>query len=450
MNKLNDFHIIYKICSTYNTSLINQLSEEGYKILINIINNTKLNKVKFKGLFTILFNQINPTITLNYDSYYGADLFVYMESKDHFIYLIGERHIDYKICGKSLADLIIYNLKFSTKFIDLFVESQVLEKKKITPKVSFPGRGNVLNQLFKKLPKCFSISKEECEYYGARIHYSDPRHIFLFNAGTLGGLLYNIMEITIHSQYSIVDENFKNKTIDILIVYSKELKKILSDPFTIKYNIRMMFNKYDKLNKNMKNISNSYIRLYIDTHLRNEIDKYDYTSLEYNTLLNNLKNNNMESYLYIIDLLASFMDVYLISRLFRGYRDIRYKNSQSAKHSIIVSGRYHTKQYIKMLTNLGFNVVYQKWIEDNGCIPKLPSILFDYDEEILLKYKEWAKTITKNMKLYPIVNKNPVYKKILNRIIDLLVNNKYREALTIIKEELPNSIRELYIPAEIK
>lgn len=38
-------NVITKICSTYNTDLVNNLSDDEYKILYKILKNTKINKV---------------------------------------------------------------------------------------------------------------------------------------------------------------------------------------------------------------------------------------------------------------------------------------------------------------------------------------------------------------------------------------------------------------------
>jgi hypothetical protein len=385
----NDSKIIFEICEKHDTSLIDKLSRDGYNILKKIITNSNINKVKFKGLFYILLNKVNKKVNLKFDSYYGANTIIYMTSTkyDKYVYLIGETHKEYIPCNskvKNISELVISNLRDTDKFIDVFLEKTVLTKE--VPKqdkgIGF-GTTNILRVIENDLSNCLILSKEKCEFYGARIHYADVRHLFFYNSDMklLGFILVNIQNILALMAHNNKEYELRLKDlIGLLERHKDKFVEILKDAETIKQNLIIAFNTYNKYQKNLENLADSDIRKYLMKYLYNIIDGTELWPLIYGNLLMNLGEgtiDSMSNYFKIFDILVAFMDVYLISRLFRGYKQVKYQNSKSAKYSIIITGEFHTKSYIKILTDLGFELKMRRDIEKDGCIHNVPSTLFN-------------------------------------------------------------------------
>lgn len=384
----SDLKIIDEICKNHDTSLVDKLSKDGYNVLKKIIANYTIDKVKFKGLYYILFNKITKNIKQSSDSYYGANSITYMTSVkyDKYVYLIGESHKAYIPCNdkvKNISDLVISNLRNTDKFIDVFLEKPVFTKETPEQKFTAFGSTNILNVIDNDLSNCLIRSKEKCEFYGARIHYADVRHMFFYNSDMklLGFLLIKIQSILALMAHN--NEDYK-KTLKILIddleLHKDKFLEILKDSETIKQNLRIVFNTYNKYQKNLKNLTDPDVRMYLMRYLKNVIDKTEVWMLIYGNLLSSLKEgtiNSMSIYMKIFNILTTFMDVYLISRLFRDYKQVKYQNSKSAKYSLIITGEAHTDNYIKILHDLGFRVQMSRGIASDGCIHDVPSILFN-------------------------------------------------------------------------
>ena len=62
------------------------------------------------------------------------------------------------------------------------------------------------------------------------------------------------------------------------------------------------------------------------------------------------------------------MDYYLISRLFRTFRQIEGKYSDEPKNIIIYAGIFHVNQYIKIFKDLEFELIYSSKKEGFQCL----------------------------------------------------------------------------------
>jgi hypothetical protein len=384
---------ITKICSIYDTDFVNNLSKNEYELLYKILKSTNINKVKFKGLFTILYNKIiKPPIPITYNSYYGADRLYYLFSKKYnkYVYLIGERHTrDYKSCDKNtlnLSNLIISNLKNSTKFIDVFIEIPI-KTKTFEFEVSYNPSTAILDTLHKKLSKCLKLNKSECEYYASRIHYVDPRDMFYASLTSdlqaFAKLFIDFSNIQ-HSYYYRKDKKQLISDFKSIKARISSLKHLFKNTKRIKINTLEMFNNFNKLNKNLNNIDDKFIKNHLTTLLTDFIDNVNFSNLTYNKfikLLSYLNEKNIKKLLRLstrtFRTLTHFMDIYTISRLFRTYRQVKYHNSNSAKYSIIITGQQHSLNNLKILLDIGFELKYERIITDSDmCLHDIPSVLF--------------------------------------------------------------------------
>ena len=73
-------------------------------------------------------------------------------------------------------------------------------------------------------------------------------------------------------------------------------------------------------------------------------------------------------------LLISIMDIYTITRIFRDFNYVEYQNSLSPKYNIIIAGNFHIKEYIKIFTDLGFDMEVNLHSQ-NGCFVNVESEL---------------------------------------------------------------------------
>lgn len=364
---------------------------------------------KFNGLITILRNHFYNINKQIYGSlFYGAERIVYLYSPEmnKYVYLIGEFHQEYKPCknAKHLGDLIVNYLKYSDKFIDIFLETSI-KLKGVEQEIVNRSKSNtnIINKLKIDLSNCLLLSKENCDYPNTRVHYIDSRHVIYdleyqddlsFFIRLLSTLYY--LSLNIYSNFDqyknyifTLHDYFNNDKLKI-----KLYKKLFENIIIIKNNLTNTFKSFNKLNKNYENIQDKKIVNYLTNYLDNKINNFDFNPLIYNNILkiiNNLYNDlsldqillqskyakEFGYFIKILYLLIDFMDIYTISRLFRDYKQIPYQNSHSAKYSIIITGNAHTENYIKILSDLGFKQLEYHEKKLDGCIHNINQPLFD-------------------------------------------------------------------------
>lgn len=382
-----DSDIINDICSSHNIELISKLSFNGLEKLKNILENN-IHKVKFKGLFTILKNKINFPQTMEYTNCYGAERVVYMVNKEYnkYIYLIGERHMEYNPCGnKNISNLILNDIKYSDKFIDIFLEYKTYLRGVQYVSRGEIGKNNVLGNLSKTLTSCILPDKLKCEYYNLRSHAIDPRINLPFMYSQplkyLASLLYNIQFLYVGNDIKSLEEHKKIYDGIRLIKNDKSgiWKSLLKDKETIQKNFKTMFNQFTKFAKNINNIDDKKLVNQIMSYILTIISKNNYDTLIYDNLIK-LLDSSLDTFKqvmrWVFDFTMLWMDAYLISRLFRKYKQVKYQNSNPAKYCIIVSGDAHIRNYIKLFTEMGFERKFEILKDENGCLRNVPSFLF--------------------------------------------------------------------------
>jgi hypothetical protein len=352
--------------------------------------------------------EINKYIIKNIP-FYGAERIIYMyhSDMDKYVYLIGERHSDYSGCqnSKNISNLLINYLKFSDKFIDVFLETDFkLKGKDWESKSVFESKSNIIDKFRNKLSECFELSKEKCNYYNVRFHYIDSRNV-------ISVIIENKPNILIYFVYYLAllpaqlnyyglkyTQAYKDSIINMYKEFNNpkaviKLKKILKN-VQIKEQFINFFNSksFDKLNKNYENIDSDIIS-YLNEFVQKQIDNVDLNFLMYDNinksitqLYENIDKNReyinsnyseiINSFGKTLPIFSTFMDIYTLSRLFRRYRNVKYQNSNPAKYSIIITGDAHTSIYYQILKDLGFKKIeYQEKLDD-GCIHDIKQPLF--------------------------------------------------------------------------
>lgn len=411
--------LVDDICIYHHIDNLDLMPVELQNIIKNVISEgiNNPNIVKYKGLFKLYENHLFYLSRQSYlpsSSFYGAERIVYMyhPTLKKYVYLIGETHQNYTPCGSNshlLSELLINYLKYTDKFIDVFTESSV-EIKGIEYKVSNVSKSSVsiLSDFSNRINNCLRLDKSKCEFKNVRFHNIDTRtFMYAYYTTRKDGdykklamfmfLMNSLLTIYVLFLYNIADKsNFYQKVIELMNSQAlininnmlqsgeMELKEILKSNETIKKMFLESFNKYEKLDKNLKNIKEKKVSDYIKNNLSQELDKFDFTPFIYDNLKTSINNkNNIDVLLTLIlsvgeimDLFVHFMDAYAISRLFRDYQRIDYQNSRSAIFSIVIAGDTHIKNYIKMLTDLGFEINYGLHKNNEGCITGIKQPLF--------------------------------------------------------------------------
>lgn len=425
---MNDVELWNKFCETYDYKYLDKLSEDGLKVLKKIIFNDP--KVRYIGLYLILDNHFYPSPYKKID--YVSDIMriTHMTSIKYNknVYLIGERHKTKGECKLNkensmiIGEFIANNLQYSDKFIDVFIEAQFIKPKRITNSQDKFYYGEIgMGYIVEKFPKCFNLYKQiECDYPNIRFHSSNIRPYGLYNITknitfldefynlirSIGNIDFkndhtyefkkkNIEEIfkTLELQFPVEMSKYKkiqnqyeltiffieqyNNIISLLkqqeSIKYEEVKKVIAKTLIDSVNKLENFDviKYDSISKFIKELpSDEDIQKYQLISKKLENKNTDITSSDINLFLKILRINNYKldvSY-YFIMLNVLFMDTYLVSRMFRTFKKIPYKYSNEPQNIIIYVGDIHAQNYIKILLDLEFKMIFNESNEDQFCI----------------------------------------------------------------------------------
>jgi len=408
----NDFKIISKLCATYNTSLLDKLSPETIKILKSmLLKGEEEEKEGFAGLIHIIKNHLElplgrPVkrelpIQTSFDYIRGPMTLTVHRSKKYgkYIYVFGENHMIYNECLKNknsttVEDFLATNIDKSDKFIDLLIEMQYINKKgwKIR-------RGSShIDDINDKFGIGCTGLKKECKYLNLRYHYVDVRSSpaaseliksvdnFHNLARTTPSRIESELYVIIDHLEILLKAPFKNnkELADLLekdfysLKIEKQLKKM--DPDVKK----LLIEYHNKIHmKMMKEIESFDVRtivvqlLEIFTHIDRSDDQLE-TITESHTRLSELFDKL--GIVFTKSLSFLYMDMYMLSRIFRGFTPVKNMNSLPPKYIVMYSGNAHSDNYRKFLTEIGFEKIYDKRTSNytDNCldIKDLPQPLF--------------------------------------------------------------------------
>jgi len=382
----------HNFCVTYDVRFLSLLDPKVKNIVKTFIHNN----VKFKGLQKIIELYFNKQTIPKYDILTDILSLSYHTSSIYFknIYLFGEDHYPGKKCnllkineikkeikderkGIKCVDFIIENITKIPKFIDLFLE--------------LPIQNNSYSPFSNNLLKLTEQKRDNI-----RIHNSDIRNIdgnnFFIELSRIADLeafvsindLNNYIIVLDHLNHFLTSEKYiKDRKVYEHVIEKQSYKNFMNYIISI-------YNQF-KLNKQYESAYKPVQKLLID-HFEESIKKLNLKYFKLNTinkLLNSLPRDklptgDMKDLLYTIcndwiDLTVPIFDIYLFSRVFRTFRQVKYKNSKPPENIIIYTGNYHAEVYRKLLKKLAFK---QEFIsntkEKNFCIniSKLKQPLF--------------------------------------------------------------------------
>jgi len=264
------------------------------------------------------------------------------------------------------------------KKIDLLTETSLEDVKS---GIKYSDRNNYISYLTNNFIKCYS--KSECSYNNVRFHMADARNssenILMNLTLTLVEAGYNIFEC-IRYMNNINSGVFAINTAKIYTDQLRQgitiLESMLQKPID--------YNSYipKKTIKQINNIKYPEIKVYLQNYLYSEIQKYthDITKASLDELLSDSKellNGLITSdkskiitfgykvpknlFKFFLDPAMVFMDVYLIGRIFR-----QFKDGTECNNCIIYAGNNHCENYEKILLDFGFAKVFETHAKDQG------------------------------------------------------------------------------------
>lgn len=375
-----DLQIWYKICETYDTSLLDKLSPEVKKILepklddaFEQYDNTNV----FGGLAHIIYNHLYPPASLKYDYLSGpVKLTVhYSEKYKKYIYIFGEIHIKNEKClehkhSSTMANFLSNVVRNSDKFIDIFIEQPILHRE--TTKLF---AGGIIGDITDKFgSSCTEIEKTCWNYPNLRYHYTDIRK------NTSDHLLY-----LIHVLLRPLTEGrlYGGETLDNIIKLYEDNQKYFKDVTTLITEVDKRYKNF-KLEKQLEHIKNNDVKTKLIQYIEHNINMQANKDNSYNIALSLEKmidilkmvkkqatSDNVESLLLKTDIikhadnlymgmlksLVYYMDMYLLARLFREFKSKRGFNSHEPKYVIIYAGNSHAEHYREFLKILDFDML---------------------------------------------------------------------------------------------
>ena len=293
----------------------------------------------------------------------------------HIIYIFGDSHLVNSSCpneypvNKLIVDLT-NKLPF---FLDIFVEGSYVYKSGITRDTLGTSilKNSYLERVLSEFSKdCFTHLKKNCNFSTSRIHYTDMR--FFFNSKVEENLFTLLLRLISHNLIGKIKGDtsveFKNNIKKIKYFFERDkdmLKKYLFDKKEL-LNLITLGIRHKRTIKQIKNIPSSDIADILEKYMEEGIAKF-----VFNIAININENKRQGEISYeqssvnlfrimekIIEFYTIYMDVYLVARIFRTFRQIPNKYSEPAYNSIVYVGNNHAKNYEELLKRIGFNMVY--------------------------------------------------------------------------------------------
>lgn len=402
----DDIKIWNLFCQSYNTDYLDQLSQNGKTRLIKLLSQ---NKYKFEGLVRIInnhfsfksINHINRLINVLSLNYFTS------EKYNKRIYIFGEQHTTNNTCSvkntvtSNVYDFINKNIKFSDKFIDIFIELAYVPKNyfKNNKYKKKENLDSTLRKFEDKYKNCLYL-KRNCQYPNVRFHYTDVRLTdFLENKSFYINLSENIIGLYYNIEYG--DLLYYQSTLlnlrELLNnnIYKKERNKFLkcmnsnNVDNVIKYLSEIY--KHTKIDKQQEKIKDDHVKSVLMEYLRSFISniKFDFIGKNIQKIINSLPYKKKPDIKQLNefnklraeqeDLDVPFMDIYLMARVFRKFKQIKYQNSKEPENIIIYVGDYHAQNYSNILKTLNFKNEFSiSRVDNNNCIDisKLKQPLF--------------------------------------------------------------------------
>jgi hypothetical protein len=367
--------IIYwrNFCTTYDIYYLNLLSDKSKTIL-----KTYLNKnVKFKGLQRILnlyfkpqpqlkCNVLTDIVSLSYHTSH-----VYKKK----IYIFGESHNLKENCSiKKKNSCNVYDFikhMFNIpKMMDMFLETPTIIKGGKYRKTLIES--SPLMKFSNRFENCLDLIKK-CKNSNVRFHNTDVRKGKSKNLPFFMKLEINIVDTLFYA--------FRYHDLKIYKMALKEINELLSDSDRNEYIknsksydlfIPYLLNVYNKFKilRQLEKIPYKHVKNILTNYLYSKISKIDLKYFQLDkiiSIISKFPKDHIPFELFddlvyllkyvrenLIELTANFMDFYLMSRLFRRFKQINFQNSKEPENIIIYVGDIHADNYRAILKKLDF------------------------------------------------------------------------------------------------
>lgn len=322
------------------------------------------------------------------------------------IYIFGEHHRPDEKCSIEsknkcdVYDFIMYNITKIPKMIDIFLELPIHDKSYIDDPFLQHDEISGLGKFANHVKNCLDIGKEFCQYPNIRFHNTDIRQIkiepvpFIFQFQKKFMKLVHLLSTYTENdflEYQNVREEITN-FLDKKKTRENKFFNITTHEQLLEY-LMSIYSKF-KLQKQIDHINNDNVKNILIKFLFNTVSKIDLKSLSYKYItdfiwklgpedehptqktLDSVSNfyENVLSYIT-----TPFMDVYLLARMFRKFKNVKYQNSNEPENIIIYVGDIHANTYREILSKLDFKEKFiQKSKSNEYCINinKLQTPLF--------------------------------------------------------------------------
>jgi hypothetical protein len=283
---------------------------------------------------------------------------LYDEKYNKHMYLFGDYHPPLEECDEKrnavrIADFL-KNLFLSNpnKHFDFFLEESYLPKK-YGRRSRFPLSSSYIGKVARKFIECFEIDKSECKYKNVRFHYADIRssdEIECF--------------ITINN-YSIDSR----KTVEHFIKHP--IKDF--DTKMMLYFAPKLSPNYDRILKQIQKCEDPKVKEIAHEFL-NKAESLIIFPYEFAIIRRILRGEKIKDSHKIMDELSlkmlrlsnAWMDTYLLSRMYRTFRQTPDKYSESPKNIIVYAGEQHISDLVEVLTTkMGIKLIQKQNINGN-------------------------------------------------------------------------------------
>ena len=342
--------------------------------------------------------------------------------------------------------------------IDIYLELPYQEKTTM-PKY-FESDISYIHDVKNKFYEC--LYKKDCKYPNLRVHYNDFRSIMnkeYIESDKIRGPTYSLIQFLAGDWEDIL---YLEKSTEILLEKLRNvfLKSQHDNMFDLLYSI---YDIHGKITKQYNNIKNTKIiqiirKYYIDLYTTNNYNKKTVLK-QLNDSISKINESDLYKQVYrkeehekikqiLINILIPILDVYLVGRLFRDYKETD-KYSGIAKNSMIYVGQLHIINIRNILNLLGFKYINHVGITDIEDVDKMmerneiEKIVNMQLNDISGFMQPFFYIHRENNKLTQIKRKNITELKLNHEFIDVLKRLNYNDSITI---EVINKIN----PSKIK
>jgi hypothetical protein len=283
------------------------------------------------------------------------------------VYVLGEEHSEKDGCPKGPAsmdgkDFVFKMVNSTPELVDVFIEESLDPTQTKEHRYDFSldtalglrmaHDASTLSRVSATLAdsKCLGRTKDLCTMFREHVRF----HLTDIRDATSPAMRYvNALYETLLSR---IDDSPAEKAPSIA-----EFRR-----YTSKDTLRRALNDFfrsSKIERQLSRIPDKYAAAKTELVKRmNEILDVASRELTYDKVKAALRSDDEDTLLDLFEVVlgtfVAFMDIYLLSRLFRQFRNIRGVPSEEPRNIIIVVGNEHATSYRKLLRQLGFKTVF--------------------------------------------------------------------------------------------